>query len=64
VGRHYKKRNPKAVEPAKKGGKWKCENCGEFGHGAKTCKNGQSLPTPGKSELPDDEIEKNRAGGT
>jgi hypothetical protein len=36
----------KTVKPEKKakGGKWKCKNCGELGHSAKTCKNPAKLP--------------------
>jgi hypothetical protein len=34
-------RQKKVANPEKKGrsGKWKCKNCGELGHSAKTCKN-------------------------
>ena len=40
-GKHVKQ---KAAKLEKKGGKWKCKNCGELGYSAKTCKNPEKLP--------------------
>ena len=48
----------KAATPAKKGGRWKCKNCGELGHSAKTRKNLPKQSPPLPKELPDEEIEK------